>query len=325
MNQPLSLRFHETMKHFTLTTPIRSLTSLSTHPSLSTPSTSPPHILLDYPPLATLMNSLIVAFNELRQCAPLSLGPEVAQEMRRLLESTVHDVGEYHKYVCVCVCVCVVNEALLYLCRVEHGSFTEREMETYQQLVRVLVRDFLPYVKHMFESLFSESAVEQLALMSSYPLHHSTPVGGSGTSLLSASRTGIKLGMELNVESIAEPLKTVAPDVFEELAALKRKQFVEKHQSGLSELGTDNVAAMDTEIVGTVNVPSQITEQSETSNTADDGHQDGGLVSPLTTQTQSHTYTAQNEGQLSSLVESGKDHRTSELNSALDPVKDKTT
>ena len=97
-------RFHESMKRMTLSSPLRELTtptmtSSITSLSSSTQSLSPPHTLLDFPPVAQLTNALIHAFNELRQCAPLSLAPSIAQEIKRLLESTVHDIGEYYRYV----------------------------------------------------------------------------------------------------------------------------------------------------------------------------------------------------------------------------------
>ena len=59
------------------------------------------------------------------------------------------------------------------LSRVEHGSFTPQEVTAFNQLVRVLVRDFLPFVKNVFTSLFCESAVEQMALSTPYALRHS--------------------------------------------------------------------------------------------------------------------------------------------------------
>lgn len=90
--------FHESMKRLTLSTPLRGSTELSSHTHYTL---TPPHSLLDYPPLASLTNALVSAFNELRQCAPLAMGPEVAQELRRLLESIVHDVREYHRYVSI--------------------------------------------------------------------------------------------------------------------------------------------------------------------------------------------------------------------------------
>ena len=82
------------MKHLVLAPPLR---GFSVPPPSSSSLLSPPHSLLDYPPLATLTNVLIQAFNDLRQCAPIAGGPEIAQELRRLLESTVHDVMEYYK------------------------------------------------------------------------------------------------------------------------------------------------------------------------------------------------------------------------------------
>lgn len=87
------------MKHLVLASPLRGLSTAHTPSFLSSSLPSPPHSLLDYPPLAVLTNTLIQAFNDLRQCAPLAGGPEISQELGRLLESTVHDVGEYYRYV----------------------------------------------------------------------------------------------------------------------------------------------------------------------------------------------------------------------------------
>ncbi len=93
----IACRFHEAMKHFALTTPLRGLSTPAAPPPSFSSLPSPPHSLLDYPPLAALTNVLIQAFNDLRQCAPLAGGPEIAQELKRLLQSTVHDVVEYHR------------------------------------------------------------------------------------------------------------------------------------------------------------------------------------------------------------------------------------
>ena len=118
----------------------------------------------------------------------------------------------------------------------EHGSFTQQEVTAFNQLVRVVVRDFLPFVKRIFTSLFSETAVEQLALSTPYTLRHgkkapptSAPGSDSGgvqlvTTILTG-RPGVELGMDLNMDSIAEPLRKIASDVFEELENLKQQQF----------------------------------------------------------------------------------------------------
>lgn len=59
---------------------------------------TPPQTILDIPPLAIMTNTLITALNQLRQCAPLALGPDVCLEVKRLCESIVHDVKEYYRY-----------------------------------------------------------------------------------------------------------------------------------------------------------------------------------------------------------------------------------
>jgi hypothetical protein len=122
---------------------------------------------------------------------------------------------------------------------VEHGSFTQQEAKAFNQLVRVLARDFLPFVKRIFTSLFSESAVEQLSLSTPYALRHgrkTTPTSGTitgssdgngGVQLVTirTGRPGVELGMDLNMEAVAEPLRVIAPSVFEEMDRLKQQQF----------------------------------------------------------------------------------------------------
>ena len=83
--------------------------------------------------------------------------------------------------------------------------------------------------------MFSETAVEQLALSTSYPLRHSkrhpsTSSSSSvskeaGAQLIRMNRPRVDLGMELDMESIAEPLRLVAAGVFEEMESLKRQEF----------------------------------------------------------------------------------------------------
>lgn len=122
--------------------------------------------------------------------------------------------------------------------RVEHGSFTHQEATAFNQLVRVLVRDFLPFIKRVFTGLFSATAVEQLALSTPYALRHgkkapptSSTGSDSGSSgsvnfvTIRSGRPGVELGMELNMDSIAEPLRKIASDVFEEMDNLKQQQF----------------------------------------------------------------------------------------------------
>ena len=135
--------------------------------------------------------------------------------------------------------------------RVEHGSFTQQEATAFNQLVRVMARDFLPFVKRIFTSLFSETAVEQLSLSTPYALRHgkkTTPTSGTTTgsvgsiqlATIRTGRPGVELGMDLNMEAIAEPLRKIAPGVFEEMDRLKQQQFT----AAVASMGGDTAAEL---------------------------------------------------------------------------------
>ena len=103
-------------------------------------------------------------------------------------------------------------------CRVEHEAFTNKDVEAYQQFVRVMFHDFLPFVKRTFSTLFSEVMVEQVALSTPYPLrkcHAHTTV--SASTIGTRGKTSLDLNMKLNLEEISQPLRGVAPDVFKEI------------------------------------------------------------------------------------------------------------
>ena len=95
-------------------------------------------------------------------------------------------------------------------------------MEAYRQLVRVAIRDFLPFVKQMFTGLFSAEQVEQLALSTPYSLRHrATPSSALGT-----YKVGVDLNMQLDIKEIGEVLRGVAPEVFAELEASEQERGV---------------------------------------------------------------------------------------------------
>ena len=110
--------------------------------------------------------------------------------------------------------------------RVEHATFSDRESKAFTQLCRVLLQDFLPFVKRCFESLYSESSVEPLALSTPYTLRHCKK---HKPGVLPSSRPGVEIEMELDVKAIGETLRGVAPEAFDDL----------EHQSRLSTLSVD--------------------------------------------------------------------------------------
>lgn len=114
--------------------------------------------------------------------------------------------------------------------RVEHETFTDKDSEAFKQLVRVVVRDFLPFVKRMFGNLYSEGKVEELALCTPYCLRHRTVGTGTGRA---GKAGGVDLSMELDIKEMSEVLRAVASDVIEELEASQRLQAEEEYSIAL--------------------------------------------------------------------------------------------
>ena len=113
--------------------------------------------------------------------------------------------------------------------RIEHEAFTDKEKVAFKQLVRVMISDFLPFVKRTFDNLYPEDKVSQLALSTPYALRHRHAVPlASGRGIYKA---GVDLRMELNVRGIGEGLRSVAPDVFEDLEPESERLELELDES----------------------------------------------------------------------------------------------
>ena len=137
----------------------------------------------------------------------------------------------------------------------EHASFTDKESEAFLQLCHVVLLDFLPFVKRCFESLFSESTVEPVALSTPYALRHCRK---QKAGVLPGSRPGVDIRMELDVKVIGEMLRGVAPEVFDEL----------ERQSSLATLNLDmenllNSSSDQPMLVGSSNPTENISEVEE--------------------------------------------------------------
>ena len=123
--------------------------------------------------------------------------------------------------------------------RVEHEAFTNKDMEAYQQFVRVMFHDFLPFVKRTVSTLYSEVLVEQVALSTPYPLrkcHAHTTV--STSTIGTRGKTSLDLNMELNLEEISQPLRGVAPEVFKEIELAASRLQVPELEAELSGAGS---------------------------------------------------------------------------------------
>jgi len=57
----------------------------------------PPSSLLEFNPLAAFCNDVLMAFNELRLCAPLTLACDVSDLVQQSLMQACHCVLDYHR------------------------------------------------------------------------------------------------------------------------------------------------------------------------------------------------------------------------------------
>lgn len=95
------------------------------------------------------------------------------------------------------------------------------------------MRDFLPFVKQVFETLFKTQPIQAVALSSTYALKHTRTVSSAASGSVFASQ--LMLGMELDVTALAEPLRSIAPSVFEENESLQQAQQLHD-QENITEL-----------------------------------------------------------------------------------------
>ena len=102
------------------------------------------------------------------------------------------------------------------MCRTECNSFSEVEKASFEQLVRVMVQHFLPFVRKCFSALFSKPAVAELSLSTTLPSRQpAAPPTTSST-----------LSLELDEAAIAEPLRLLCPAVFTEIEQVAAEAMV---------------------------------------------------------------------------------------------------
>lgn len=79
----------------------------------------------------------------------------------------------------------------------------------------MVVRDFLPFVKQVFETLFKAQPVQAVAVSTMYALKQNKTLSTTLSGSILSSK--LNLGMELDDKVLAEPLRSVAASVFEEM------------------------------------------------------------------------------------------------------------
>ncbi|XP_050416989.1 conserved oligomeric Golgi complex subunit 8 [Patella vulgata] len=102
----------------------------------------PPTVLLDFYPLAAYCNHILIAFNELRLCAPINLACNVAESLQRSLLQ--------------------INRVVLAFNRAEETTFNIEEKEQFGQFCATYVVDLLPYINKCLQALFPTSQLSQV-------------------------------------------------------------------------------------------------------------------------------------------------------------------
>ena len=95
----------------------------------------------------------------------------------------------------------------------ECKNFTEKEKTAFEQMCRVVLNDFLPFVRKLFTTIFSQSAVEELVRSTPYALQCIRK--NAARRQRDQSDSSLDLRMELDVRAIGEPLRKVVPALFE--------------------------------------------------------------------------------------------------------------
>ena len=96
-------------------------------------------MLLEFPPLAELCNAIISSLNEIRLCAPTSIGSKVITRIEEILVKAAQILNEREK-------------------RFGKSSI-DTEKSTFQQLVLVFHQTFLSYIDRCVKRVFPSSPV----------------------------------------------------------------------------------------------------------------------------------------------------------------------
>ncbi|XP_044283932.1 conserved oligomeric Golgi complex subunit 8 isoform X2 [Varanus komodoensis] len=136
-------KFQEEMNSYTLlSAPAVLGSTIPATVSSAQPGTlQPPMVLLDFPPLACFLNSVLAAFNDLRLCCPVALAPEVAAALEEALVQVTKIILAFH--------------------RAEALAFSSREQELFVHFCTAFLEDLVPYLNRCLPLLFPVAQIAQ--------------------------------------------------------------------------------------------------------------------------------------------------------------------
>uniref|UniRef100_A0A3P9KZ60 Conserved oligomeric Golgi complex subunit 8 n=2 Tax=Oryzias latipes TaxID=8090 RepID=A0A3P9KZ60_ORYLA len=128
-----------------------------TAPGVQPGTLQPPMVLLDFPPLACFLNSILSAFNDLRLCCPLGLAHDVTLCLQDAAHMVTHQILGFH--------------------RAEAAAISSREAELFSQFCSAYADDLLPFLNRCLQLLFPPA---QLALVLGLPASQLARFSGLG-------------------------------------------------------------------------------------------------------------------------------------------------
>ena len=120
------------------------------------------------------------------------------------------------------------------LFRIEHSTFTQNEALAFRQFCRVIIIDFLPFIEQCLSMLFTEEAVQQIASCTLLMGSHAHREGKTFTSRTALRKT-VLITFGISASELAEPLRVLVPEVFDELEQEKLQSTITNLKSPLVE------------------------------------------------------------------------------------------
>ncbi|XP_039186906.1 conserved oligomeric Golgi complex subunit 8 isoform X1 [Crotalus tigris] len=142
--QEVTDQFQEEMNSYTLiSTPALLGSAISVPMPSAQPGTlQPPLVLLDFPPLAHLLNNILMAFNDLHLCCPVALTSVVAALLEDVLSQVVKIILAFH--------------------RAEAAAFSSQEQELFVHFCTAFLEDLVPYLNRCLQLLFPLAQIAQI-------------------------------------------------------------------------------------------------------------------------------------------------------------------
>lgn len=123
----------------------------------------PPDAILDFYPLAAYTNKLLMLFNDMRVCVPLSCAKEFLSSINQSLEIAVKCILTFFKN--------------------EQQAFSKRDQDNFLRLCSCFCYEFLPFIQQCIYQIFqkpnftlSNGNIESLLMLSKQPIDRLLPL-----------------------------------------------------------------------------------------------------------------------------------------------------